>query len=102
MATLPIELDLPLTEPDDGELGLRRHRHLTSLPGVDDPAAARLEHAFPTLAALYGAPEARLAAVVGPVAAARIRWFLDAPLRPAAMVRPQPRPRARPGWRHAA
>ena len=95
MATLPIELDLPLGEPDDGELGLRRHRHLTSLPGVDEPAAVRLERAFPTLAALYGASQERLAEVVGPVAAARVRWFLDAPLRPAVAVRPQPRwPRA--------
>lgn len=96
MATLPIELDLPLGDPDDGELGLRRHRHLASLPGVDEPAVARLEHAFPTLAALYGATEERLSAVVGPVAAARIRWFLDAPLRPA------PAARLGPGWRRAA
>ena len=96
MATLPIELDLPLGDPEDGELGLRRHRHLTSLPGVDEPAAARLERAFPTLAALYGATEERLGAVVGPVTAARIRWFLDAPLRPAQTVR------AGPGWRRAA
>ena len=93
---LPIELDLPLGEPDDGELGLRRHRHLTSLPGVDEAAAARLERAFPSLAALYAAGQERLEQVVGPVAAARIRWFLDAPLRPAAMVRP------RPGWKRAA
>ena len=95
MVTLPIELDLPLGDPDDGELGLRRHRHLTAMPGIDEPAAVRLERAFPTLAALYAATEARPAEVVGPVAAARLRWFLDAPLRPAALVRPQPRwPRA--------
>ena len=96
MATLPIELDLPLGDPDDGELGLRRHRHLTSMPGVDEATAIRLERAFPTLAALYAATEERLAAVAGPVAAARIRWFLDAPLRPAAGTRVQP------GWRRAA
>ena len=91
---LPIELDLPLGEPEDGELGLRRHRHLSALPGVDEAVAARLEGAFPTLASLYAAPEEKLSSVVGPVVAARIRWFLDAPLRP--------RSRGRQGWPRAA
>jgi len=83
MASLPIELDLPLGDPDDGRLGDRRLSHLAALPGVDQLAAAHLARSFPSLAALYGATEERLAAVVGPVAAARIRWFLDGPVRPA-------------------
>src|ERR1700694_663217 len=33
-----------------------------------------------SLRAIYAATEAELAGVVGAVAAARIRWFLDAPL----------------------
>ncbi|HEV3124899.1 MAG TPA: helix-hairpin-helix domain-containing protein [Candidatus Dormibacteraeota bacterium] len=93
----PIELDLPLGDTEETELGTRRHRHLTELPGVDDAVAVRLERAFPTLAALYSATEDRLAEVVGPVTAARIRWFLDAPLRPPVPVR-----RGSSGWRHAA
>jgi len=91
---LPIELDLPLGDPEEGELGLRRHRHLTAMPGVDDAIAGRLERAFHTLAALYAAPEEKLATVVGPVVAARIRWFLDAPLRPPS--------HGAPGWPRAA
>lgn len=97
MSRLPIELDLPLGDTEETELETRRHRHLTSLPGVDDSVVTRLERAFPTLAALYSAPEDRLAEVTGPVAAARIRWFLDAPLRP-----PIPVGRRNAGWRHAA
>ena len=92
---LPIELDLPLGDADDGELSQRRHGHLALLPGVDQAMAGRLEGAFPTLGALYAATEEKLATVVGPVAAARIRWFLDAPLRP----HPQQRGR---GWPRAA
>ena len=96
MAGVPIELDLPLTEPEDGQLEPRRLHHLEALPGVDGLAAARLSHCFPTLAALYGAPEEKLASVVGPVAAARIRWFLDGPLRPATTIKASQR------WSRAA
>jgi ERCC4-type nuclease len=93
----PIELDLPLGDAQDTELSARRRHHLAALPGVDDTLAVRLERAFPTLAALYSATEDRLADVAGPVTAARIRWFLDAPLRPPVPVR-----RGATGWRHAA
>lgn len=88
MNPLPIELDLPLGEPDDGHLGERRLAHLASIPGVDRTACARLARAFPTLAEVYAAPESRLRDVVGPVVAARVRWFLDAPLAVPAPLRP--------------
>lgn len=93
--SLPLELDLPLEDPTTSGGNGARHRHLLAIPGVDEAAAARLERAFPTLAALYAAPESQIAAVVGPVTAARVRWFLDAPLWPGGM-------RRRPGWRRAA
>ena len=104
MVARAIELDLPLGEspafPRD-VAGTGRHDHLLALPGVDEAAAARLARAFPTLAAVYAADLDRLTAAVGPVAAARIRWFLDAPLSAAAL--PGRRPGRRPGgWRSAA
>jgi predicted component of type VI protein secretion system len=98
MATPVIELALPLEGADDSQLATRRHRHLSTLPGVDEATTARLEGAFPTLHALYTASEDRLAAVVGSILAARIRWFLDGPLH-TTVPAPAP-PRAR--WRHAA
>lgn len=81
MSTRPIELLLPLG--DDavaGDLTLRRWQHLLTVAGIDSRAAQRLARAFPSLAAVYAAPEASLVSVVGPVVASRIRWFLDAPL----------------------
>jgi len=48
--------------------------------GDDGDALLRLAAAFPNLAAMYAASEEELSRVVGPIAAARIRWFLDAPL----------------------
>lgn len=97
-----IELDLPLEEPpafDADVAGEDRHHHLTAIPGIDEALAARLSRTFPTLGAVYAASEERLAAVAGPVAAARIRWFLDAPISVQAL--PGRRSR-RGGWRHAA
>ena len=85
MTAIPIELDLPLEAATDTDLTEARRRHLLALPGVDERAAARLARAFPSLAAVYAAPVERLAAVVGPVTAARVRWFLEAPLA----LRPQ-------------
>jgi ERCC4-type nuclease len=100
MSTATVELDLPLGDPEVDELASLRQRHLLSLPGVDHLTVARLTRAFPSLASVYSAPEERLSAIVGPVAAARIRWFLDAPLHSgAAPVGPR---RGRGGWRHAA
>ena len=96
----PIEMSLPFDaapEPGDDEVRLRRRAHLLGLPGIDDATAARLLGIFPTLGAVYAASEERLREVVGAVAAARIRWFLDAPLGlPAAP------PARRPRWRSAA
>jgi ERCC4-type nuclease len=81
MSTTPMELLLPLgdtTVPD--ELTTRRWHHLMTVAGIDARSAQRLARAFPSLAAVYGAGEEQLLAVVGPVVASRIRWFLDAPL----------------------
>lgn len=100
MVPRAIELDLPLGEPLEAVAGVDRAAHLLGIPGVDPVIGARLARAFPSLAAVYAAGEERLAAAVGPVAAARIRWFLDAPISRAAM--PGRRPRAQRGWHHNA
>jgi ERCC4-type nuclease len=96
----PIEMDLPFeASPDphpEDEVRRSRRSHLMELPGVDEATATRLLGAFPTLGAVYAASEERLCEVVGTVAAARIRWFLDAPLGlPESAAR-------RPRWRSAA
>lgn len=75
-----IELQLPLDTQEAGALARRRVSHLSSLDGLEPGSLVKLIRSFPTLRAIYAAPEAELAKVVGPVAAARIRWFLDAPL----------------------
>ena len=96
----PIELSLPFDaapEPGDDEVRLRRHAHLLGMPGIDEATAARLLGIFPTLGAVYAASEERLREVVGTVAAARIRWFLDAPLG-----LPSAPPARGPRWRSAA
>jgi ERCC4-type nuclease len=80
MRTRPFELQLPLDDGAAGALARMRVDHLAGVNGVDAAIAARLARAFPSLAAIYGASEAELARVIGAVAAARIRWFLDAPL----------------------
>jgi hypothetical protein len=54
--------------------------HLSQLVSGDSGTLIRLARAFPSLASVYAASEAELARVIGPVAAARMRWFLDAPL----------------------
>ncbi len=50
------------------------------MSGGDSGTLIRLAPTFPSLASVYAASEAELARVIGPVAAARMRWFLDAPL----------------------
>ena len=81
MATLgTIELELPLGDGPTGELASRRLGHVRQIVGDDGDALLRLAAAFPNLAAMYAASEEELSRVVGPIAAARIRWFLDAPL----------------------
>lgn len=84
-----MELELPLGDSEAGELARRRLQHLAEAAGMDSQAVARLSRAFPSLALVYAAPESRLREVVGPVAAARIRWFLDAPLH-TGLVAPAP------------
>jgi ERCC4-type nuclease len=76
----PYELQLPLDDGAAGELARSRIDHLRAVSGVSSPMLGRLARAFPTLRAIYSASEADLARVAGPVAAARIRWFLDAPI----------------------
>lgn len=80
MSVRPIELQLPLDADEAGSLARRRVAHLGGVEGVEPSSLIRLLRAFPSLRAIYAAPEAELAKMVGPVAAARIRWFLDAPL----------------------
>jgi hypothetical protein len=75
-----IELELPLDDGQAGELASRRLGHLRQIVGDDSDALIRLAAAFSTLAEVYAASEEDLARIVGPVVAARIRWFLDAPL----------------------
>jgi hypothetical protein len=102
MVARAIELDLPLGDAVLGGdiAGAERRTHLLAIPGIDAAAATLLARTFPSLAAVYAADEARLAAVVGPVAAARMRWFLDAPISAAAL--PGRRRRAPQGWHHRA
>jgi len=80
MQTRTIELQLPLDTEEAGTLARRRVSHLASLDGLEPGALVKLMRSFPSLRAIYTASEADLARIVGPVAAARIRWFLDAPL----------------------
>lgn len=75
-----LELLLPLDDGAAGALARRRVDHLQGLAGIDAGTLVRLGRAFPSLHAIYTASEEQLAAIVGSVAAARIRWFLDAPL----------------------
>ena len=75
-----IELQLPLDADEVGSLARQRVRHLAAVDGLEPAAFVRLVRSFPSLRAIYSASEAELARLVGPVAAARIRWFLDAPL----------------------
>lgn len=76
----PYELQLPLDEQAAGSLARRRFEHLGMLGEVEPAAVAELARAFPSLRAIYAATDDELARVVGAVGAARIRWFLDAPL----------------------
>jgi hypothetical protein len=75
-----LELLLPLDDGGAGALARQRVEHLRGVSGLDEASLVRLGRSFPSLSTVYAAPEAELAAIVGPVAAARIRWFLDAPL----------------------
>jgi hypothetical protein len=88
MSTAVTELELPLGDRALGEMAWRRLEHLRRIVGDDRATLLRLVAAYRTLGSIYAAPEAELARIVGPIAAARLRWFLDAPL--AASVSPEP------------
>src|ERR1700730_986675 len=75
-----IELQLPLDADEAGSLARRRVSHLAAVDGLEPAAFVKLIRSFPSLRSIYSASEPELARLVGPVAAARIRWFLDAPL----------------------
>ncbi len=75
-----IELQLPLDADEAGSLARRRVSHLAAVDGLEPAAFVKLIRSFPSLRSIYTASEPELARLVGPVAAARIRWFLDAPL----------------------
>ena len=83
------ELELPLGEREVSDLARRRLRHLAQVIGVDPHGLLRLTRAFPTLAAIYAAPEAELARHIGRTNAAQFRWFLDAPLEMRAVQPPR-------------
>jgi ERCC4-type nuclease len=74
------ELQLPLGDGPAGQLAARRLDHLRLLPGIEDHDVQRLARHFSSLRAIYAASEDELARIVGDVCAARLRWFLDAPL----------------------
>jgi ERCC4-type nuclease len=74
------ELELPLGDGPASAMAQRRIDHLAAVAGVPPAAMVQLARAYRSLAGIYSASEADLAKHVGRVAAARIRWFLDAPL----------------------
>jgi ERCC4-type nuclease len=80
MSIRTIELQLPLDADEAGSLARQRMKHLAAVDGLEPAAFVRLVRSFPSLRAVYAAPEAELAKIIGPVAAARMRWFIDAPL----------------------
>lgn len=80
MRNRAFELQLPLDDGASGALARQRIDHLRGVTGVDDVTLVRLARSFRSLSAIYSASEEELASAVGDVTAARIRWFLDAPL----------------------
>lgn len=78
-------LELPLGDLSATDLARRRLQHLGLVSGVDHHGLINLSRAFGSLADVYCASEADLARQVGATAAARMRWFLDAPLQPSAV-----------------
>lgn len=90
-----MELLLPLGDTAaPGDLTTRRWQHLMTVAGIDAASAQRLARGFSSLAAVYAATEDQLVAVVGPVVASRMRWFLDAPLDTGVSLRDVTRARA--------
>ena len=80
MRNRAFELQLPLDDGAAGALARQRIEHLRGVNGVDEMTLVRLARSFPSLASIYAASEQELASAVGDITAARIRWFLDAPL----------------------
>ena len=81
------ELELPIGDAEAGGPAPQRLAHLGEIPGVGAAELLLLCRAFDSLADVYGASMDELSRAVGDVVAARIRWFLDAPL-PAGAVLP--------------
>jgi len=81
------ELELPLGEPagESSELGQQRLEQLRVALGSSEVPEVLIRH-FGTLRELYAAPLEQVQRLVGPVAGARLAWFLDAPLRPASLT----------------
>ena len=96
MGTGLMEMELPLGDRAPGEMAWRRLEHLRRIVGDDQPTLVRLVAAFRSLGTIYTASEAELARVVGPIVAARMRWFLDAPLMAGATSDREPEPAAEP------
>jgi len=87
----PFELQLPIDDGESGQLAQQRVDHVRAVPGVEPDALTKLGRAFPSLRAIYSAREEELARVVGPIAAARVRWFLDAPIDTALLSTQSPK-----------
>ncbi len=82
-----LELELPLDDAfaeAAGELGRQRLEQLRVAMGSSEVPEVLLHH-FGTLREVYAAPTDQVARLVGPVDAARLAWFLDAPFRPASL-----------------
>ena len=86
MQPVALELELPLDEPASAgsELGSLRLEQLRVALGSASVPEMLLRH-FGSLRELYAAPPERVERLVGPVLAARLAWFLDAPFRPASL-----------------
>lgn len=80
MAGFPFDSELPLDVTPVDSFAVRRLEHLSAIAGMTEELVYRLARRYTSLGAVYGASQKELEIVVGPVAAARLRWFLDSPL----------------------
>lgn len=87
MKSRALELELPLDQPSAGatsDLGRQRLEQLRIALGSAHVPEVLLHH-FGNLREVYAAPPEHVQRLVGPVHAARLAWFLDAPFRPASL-----------------
>lgn len=68
-------------KPKDQSTQQQAFNVLTAIPSVGPKRALKLMEAFPSLQAIFEAPEARLAQIVGPSVARNIKSALSRPLR---------------------